>query len=167
MPMTLDEFWEEMTRMRQDILSLGLAMSFGLFVSSCSNDDVVTPTLTLETVVEPKTTAPDIETQADLADAHGEVCSIHISHDCGIEQQMQVSLPKLTEIQLPVTCDLTVRVNEDGGAEPVRVDCTDARFEQTVRDAASTIRYETHDACGNVCRTIGREYEYPVVFAEE
>lgn len=91
-------------------------------------------------------------------------CSVKVDHDCGIEQQIEIVPPAILHWPKRVDCSLKILVLEDGSALAISTRCSDGRFEASVRDAAASIRYKTHDGCGNVCRTIGREFDYPVIF---
>lgn len=94
------------------------------------------------------------------------VCTISVTHDCEQVIPPTVEWPSLTEIR-DTDCNLKIRVKEDGYVTVVDATCTDDRLVPTVTEAASTIRYKTHDVCGEVCPEIGGEFDYPIYFRLE
>lgn len=139
-------------------------LAIGLFLAGCGDKpELQVAEFPPEDVSRPSYQGPALTSEpVDL-----QVCSLHIDHDCGVEEQMVPVIPSITEIRLPVECALKIKVLADGSAQALSTVCSDPRFDASVTEAASTIRYKTHDVCGNICPTIGREFEYPVTFASE
>jgi hypothetical protein len=98
-----------------------------------------------------------------IANPLAAVCSIHVSHDCGMIASAIPSYPRLTELA-NAECAVSFRVKDDGSVSVISASCDDDRFIDSALQGMSTVRYKTHDVCGKVCREVGRTYEQTIVF---
>jgi hypothetical protein len=95
-----------------------------------------------------------------------EMCSISVTHDCEMLSLPEPTYPQVTEAG-DADCAVEYRVMNDGTVEVIKAVCSDARFVDSAIQGMSTVRYKVKDVCGRACPTIGRTFEYPLVYRLE
>jgi hypothetical protein len=92
-----------------------------------------------------------------------ERCTLSVADDCGVLELPRPTAPRVTELR-DAECKVRIRVNEDGTATAKQISCTDERYIQSTIEGFTAMRLKTRDVCGQVCKTVGTEIEYPISY---
>jgi hypothetical protein len=107
------------------------------------------------------------KSQESAVNEPAEKCFSH--HECDPPYPSNVPdecMPRITEFH-DADCVVSFTIGEDGKPKDISVDCTDSRLATSAECMVASLEYPTHDNCGNVCRMIGRQVDYPIEYRSE